>query len=887
MADIPIDAIPRRVQFTGNTGLGPFAFTFNILAAADIAVYKNATLLTITTDYTVSLNANGTGSVTLTGAGSGTALVAADYLTIIGDLPLARTTDFTTAGDLLASALNDQLDASVVMTQQISERVDRALRQDPNDVDGDMTIPEKSARLGKYLKFNDTTGNPEVGSIAGAFTAAGMNHYNFTGDGATVNFTLGMEPGGENNTQAYIDGVYQQKDGYNVSGAVLQFSVAPPNLSTIEVMVIEVLPVGATTASQVSFTQAGSTYARNVQLKLQESISVTDFGADPTGTTDSYTAIVAAIAALPSSGGTLIFPHGTYLTNTDNLNGLSFTGKNNFVIEGRESTIKVVDGGAVTANREVMYFNTCSDGVIRNLIVDGNRANRTPIPGETSTFNVNISYSNSRLLFDNVRSINSTSDGFYLTSSASGAGTLSTYPTDITLRNCSADNSWRNGISAIASNRLVIEGGRYSNSKGGGPEDGIDIEPDAPFTHGNKEVNIINVDLSGNNGWGLAMAGTAASTPNVNPVVSGLYGTENRLGFLLIANANNGTFSDIAVGPHSETSRGVIDIQPGSADISIDNVTFDRITATGGSVYCIYQASGYNGVLSITNVTATSISCSALFLADISVIDNMIINTCTDTKECVSIQGAGTVIRNFTGISITGNPIGVNANDVELDGITIRDYGASASAGIVYGATALRGIVRNASVFQSTAIPGGTFGIRYDTNPPRELSNFSARSAGTDYTSVNVVGLVNGATLEGTLLSAITPNIGSLPWTPVMKDGATTIATTLGYATYVRSGDIIHARCGITRNDATSLTGQLNITGLPYAGSGAYAACGTAWFDGNVAADFTAVVNLDASGVGQFLQTQTSVIGSIIIPTNLWENTRGLYFSLTYDAVTT
>jgi hypothetical protein len=726
------------------------------------------------------------------------------------------------------------------------------------------------------------TGTVWVPAVPGTVTVE-----NFTGTGAQTAFNLATAPVAENNTQIYIDGVYQQKDTYTVSGATVNFSTAPPNLSTIEVVTFSISSLGTTDASNVSYNE-GSAGAvnRSVQDKLQESISVTDFGADPTGTTDSYTAIVAAIAALPSSGGTLIFPHGTYLTNTDNLNGLSFTGKNNFVIEGRESTIKVVDGGAVTANREVMYFNTCSDGVIRNLIVDGNRATRT-VPGETSTFNINISYSNSRLLFDNVRSINSTSDGFFITSSGSGAANLSTYPTDITLRNCSADNSWRNGISAIASNRLVIEGGRYSNSNGGGPEDGIDIEPDSVFIHGNKEVNIINVDLSGNAGWGLAMAGTAAITPNVNPVVSGLYGTGNALGFLLIANANNGTFSDIAVGPHSTTTRGVIDIQQGSADISIDNVTFDRITATGGSVYCIYQASGYNGVLSITNVTATSISCAALFLADISVIDSMIINSCTDTKECVSIQGAGTVIRNFTGISITGNPIGVNANDVELDGITIRDYGASASAGIVYGATALRGIVRNASVFQSTAIPAGTFGIRYNTNPPRELSNFSARSAGTDYTSANVVGLVNGATLEGALLSAITPNIGSLPWTPVMKDGATTIATTLGYATYVRSGDIIHARCGITRSDAASLTGQLNITGLPYAGSGAYAACGTAWFDGNVAADFTAVVNLDASGVGQFLQTQTSPIGSIIITTNLWENTRGLYFSLTYDAVTT
>ena len=252
MADIPIDAIPRRVQFTGNTGLGPFAFTFNILAAADIAVYKNATLLTITTDYTVSLNANGTGSVTLTGAGSGTALVAADYLTIIGDLPLARTTDFTTAGDLFASALNDQLDASVVMTQQISERVDRALRQTPDDVDGDMTIPAKTARLGKILRFNATTGNPEAVSATDVIASGTFNVYNFTGDGTTVAFVLGIAPISENNTQVYIDGVYQQKNTYTVSSTTLTFSTAPPNLSTIEVMVVTALPVGATTASQVS-----------------------------------------------------------------------------------------------------------------------------------------------------------------------------------------------------------------------------------------------------------------------------------------------------------------------------------------------------------------------------------------------------------------------------------------------------------------------------------------------------------------------------------------------------------------------------------------------------------------------------------------------------------
>lgn len=318
MADIPINAVPRRVQFTGNTGLGPFAFSFEILLNTDIAVYKNSTLLTITTDYTVTINANGTGSVTLTGSGSGTALVASDYLTIIGDKPLARTTDFTTAGDLLASALNEQLDSSVVMTQQVSERVDRALRQDPDDVDGDMTIPDKATRLGKYLRFNDTTGDPEAGDVAGLYTSAGMNNYNFTGDGSATAFTLGIAPGAENNTQTYIDGVYQQKDTYTVSGTTLTFSTAPPNLSTIEVMVIQPLAAGENQASEISFKQDGSSVERNVQLKLQETVSVKDFGATGDGTTDDTAAIQAAIDSIEPGGsarrGTVYFPPGNYRT---------------------------------------------------------------------------------------------------------------------------------------------------------------------------------------------------------------------------------------------------------------------------------------------------------------------------------------------------------------------------------------------------------------------------------------------------------------------------------------------------------------------------------------------------------------------------------------------
>jgi hypothetical protein len=58
---------------------------------------------------------------------------------------------------------------------------------------------------------------------------------NFTGNGSTVNFTLASVPAGENATNVYINGVYQQKNTYSVAGAVLTFSEAPPVTSSIEV----------------------------------------------------------------------------------------------------------------------------------------------------------------------------------------------------------------------------------------------------------------------------------------------------------------------------------------------------------------------------------------------------------------------------------------------------------------------------------------------------------------------------------------------------------------------------------------------------------------------------------------------------------------------------
>jgi len=59
---------------------------------------------------------------------------------------------------------------------------------------------------------------------------------NFTGTGSQTVFTLSAASLGENFTFVYINGVYQNKNTYTVSGVTLTFSQAPPLTSLIEVM---------------------------------------------------------------------------------------------------------------------------------------------------------------------------------------------------------------------------------------------------------------------------------------------------------------------------------------------------------------------------------------------------------------------------------------------------------------------------------------------------------------------------------------------------------------------------------------------------------------------------------------------------------------------------
>jgi hypothetical protein len=177
MADYPISNVPRRIVYTGSAGVGPYAFGFEVLLNTDIKVYKNDVLLTLTTDYTVSISSTlGTGSVTLVSAATGS-----DRITIVGARPVERTTDFTTGGDFFANTVNDELDSQTILVQQVAETAERSIKApvtDPTNIN--MTLPINTVRAGKTLAF-DANGNPVAGDPIGVWRgnwAAGVSYQN-------------------------------------------------------------------------------------------------------------------------------------------------------------------------------------------------------------------------------------------------------------------------------------------------------------------------------------------------------------------------------------------------------------------------------------------------------------------------------------------------------------------------------------------------------------------------------------------------------------------------------------------------------------------------------------------------------------------------------------
>ena len=216
----------------------------------------------------------------------------------------------------------------------------------------------------------------------------------FTGNASTTDFTVTTAPESENNLLVYIDGVYQQKTDYTVSGTTLAFDTAPASGAIIETVAM----VGAIT-TQTDLTLTGeldsatldvsgnaaiggnlSLDGNNKELRFYEGSNYVGFEA-PSLSGDQ-------IWVLPASDGT-----SGYALKTDGSGTLSWglaggnafetiaiSGQSSVVADSSSDTLTLAAGTGIT-----LTTNASSDTItITNSSTGANAFGNIAVSGQTT-----------------------------------------------------------------------------------------------------------------------------------------------------------------------------------------------------------------------------------------------------------------------------------------------------------------------------------------------------------------------------------------------------------------------------------------------------------------------------------------------------------------------
>ena len=158
-------------NYTGNGATTVFAFSFLVLAAADLSVKVSGVLKTLGVDYTVSgVGVGAGGTVTFLSAPAASAPVS-----IYRDSALARATDYQTNGDLLAGTINTDFDRLWLVLQELmggSKAPSGSIRAPAGEVFSELVAA--AARRDKLVAFDPSTGDAVVTSFTATQVASAV-----------------------------------------------------------------------------------------------------------------------------------------------------------------------------------------------------------------------------------------------------------------------------------------------------------------------------------------------------------------------------------------------------------------------------------------------------------------------------------------------------------------------------------------------------------------------------------------------------------------------------------------------------------------------------------------------------------------------------------------
>jgi len=284
----------------------------------------------------------------------------------------------------------------------------------------------------------------------------------FTGNGSTTQYTTSKDVSDENETQVYIDGVYQSKDNYTTSGTTVTFSTAPPNGTAIEVVHFDAAEYTSLASNQFTGTGSQTAFTLTQSDVDEDSSFVFIQGVYQEKSTYSISGSTLTFTTAPINGYTIEVITAGVVANVTSSPVTSVNGQTGAVTVGTgtdwDTSIKTADFTAVAGKG--YFINTTSAQITVTLPSNpslGDAIELLDYSGTAGTNKIVITSSNNIEGSSDDKAIKTNKNSAILVYSDATKGWVASKP-----------GSLESATDPLVVDYLVIAGGGSGSTLGGG-----------------------------------------------------------------------------------------------------------------------------------------------------------------------------------------------------------------------------------------------------------------------------------------------------------------------------------------------------------------------------------------------------------------------------------